>query len=407
MKTFLAQVTPADPNAGTPTTAPAHSSVENIMIQLGVESTWRETEWWGWVALLGCIFLGVIAGRVTSGLMRKTADRAQGRGAVAAATVVRSAATPASLFLITVGISIGLGFIDLQPVASSLRNKVLTFLYVLAVAWFLFNLVDLIDIWVRNLATRTKSHIDDQLAPLIRKTLRIFLVILVGLYTAQNIFNQDVTAWLTGLGIAGLAVSLAAQDSLRNLFGSITILLDKPFEVGDRIVFDGFDGPVEEIGFRSTRMRNFDGELITVPNSKFIEGSVRNVTKRPTIRRVMDVSVEYGTSPELMRQAVEAIRKILDEPEICLKLDWEKTPPRVHFNEMKADNLNIRVSYWFSDPADWWGFNDLAQHVNLRVMEELTAIGVPFAFPTQTMVLTNDGDKPLRVETRSAPESRP
>lgn len=407
MKTFLAQVTPADPNAGTPTTAPAHSSVENIMIQLGVESTWRETEWWGWVALLGCIFLGVIAGRVTSGFMRKTADRAQGRGAVAAATVVRSAATPASLFLITVGISVGLGFIDLQPVASSLRNKVLTFLYVLAVAWFLFNLVDLIDIWVRNLATRTKSHIDDQLAPLIRKTLRIFLVILVGLYTAQNIFNQDVTAWLTGLGIAGLAVSLAAQDSLRNLFGSITILLDKPFEVGDRIVFDGFDGPVEEIGFRSTRMRNFDGELITVPNSKFIEGSVRNVTKRPTIRRVMDVSVEYGTSPELMRQAVEAIRKILDEPEIRLKLDWEKTPPRVHFNEMKADNLNIRVSYWFSNPADWWGFNDLAQHVNLRVMEELTAIGVPFAFPTQTMVLTNDGDKPLRVETRSAPESRP
>jgi len=407
MKTFLAQVTPADPNAGTPTTAPAHSPVENIMIQLGVESTWRETEWWGWVALLGCIFLGVIAGRVTSGFMRKTADRAQGRGAVAAATVVRSAATPASLFLITVGISVGLGFIDLQPVASSLRNKVLTFLYVLAVAWFLFNLVDLIDIWVRNLATRTKSHIDDQLAPLIRKTLRIFLVILVGLYTAQNIFNQDVTAWLTGLGIAGLAVSLAAQDSLRNLFGSITILLDKPFEVGDRIVFDGFDGPVEEIGFRSTRMRNFDGELITVPNSKFIEGSVRNVTKRPTIRRVMDVSVEYGTSPELMRQAVEAIRKILDEPEIRLKLDWEKTPPRVHFNEMKADNLNIRVSYWFSNPADWWGFNDLAQHVNLRVMEELTAIGVPFAFPTQTMVLTNDGDKPLRVETRSAPESRP
>jgi len=404
MKTFLAQVTPADPNAGTPTTAPAHSSVENIMIQLGVESTWRETEWWGWVALLGCIFLGVIAGRVTSGFMRKTADRAQGRGAVAAATVVRSAATPASLFLITVGISVGLGFIDLQPVASSLRNKVLTFLYVLAVAWFLFNLVDLIDIWVRNLATRTKSHIDDQLAPLIRKTLRIFLVILVGLYTAQNIFNQDVTAWLTGLGIAGLAVSLAAQDSLRNLFGSITILLDKPFEVGDRIVFDGFDGPVEEIGFRSTRMRNFDGELITVPNSKFIEGSVRNVTKRPTIRRVMDVSVEYGTSPELMRQAVEAIRKILDEPEIRLKLDWEKTPPRVHFNEMKADNLNIRVSYWYSNPADWWGFNDLAQHVNLRVMEELTAIGVPFAFPTQTMVLTNDGDKPLRVETRSAPE---
>ena len=404
MKTFLAQVTPADPNAGTPSTAPAHSPVENIMIQLGVESTWRETEWWGWVALLGCIFLGVIAGRVTSGFMRKTADRAQGRGAVAAATVVRSAATPASLFLITVGISVGLGFIDLQPVASSLRNKVLTFLYVLAVAWFLFNLVDLIDIWVRNLATRTKSHIDDQLAPLIRKTLRIFLVILVGLYTAQNIFNQDVTAWLTGLGIAGLAVSLAAQDSLRNLFGSITILLDKPFEVGDRIVFDGFDGPVEEIGFRSTRMRNFDGELITVPNSKFIEGSVRNVTKRPTIRRVMDVSVEYGTSPELMRQAVEAIRKILDEPEIRLKLDWEKTPPRVHFNEMKADNLNIRVSYWFSNPADWWGFNDLAQHVNLRVMEELTAIGVPFAFPTQTMVLTNDGDKPLRVETRSAPE---
>lgn len=401
-RVLLGQVTEGAAGEAVPNGAEEEASLgERLVNTLGLETTLEMTPWWGWLALLGLIFAGVLVGRLASGSVRAAGARLERRGAYAGATILRAAATPTNLFFITLGLSIGLGFIAMESTAAGLRTRVLNFLYVIAVGWFLFNVVDLVNVWLKNLAAKTSSHLDDQLAPLIRKTLRIFLVVLLGLYTAQNIFNQDVTAWLTGLGIAGLAVSLAAQDSIRNLFGSITILLDKPFEVGDRIVFDGFDGPVEEIGFRSTRMRTFDGAVITVPNSKFIDGSVQNVSRRPNIRRIMDVSVEYGTSPALMRQAVEAIRRILEEPEIRQKFDMEKFPPRVYFNDMASDHLNIRVIYWFYPQTDWWGFNDLAQHVNLRVMEELTRLGVTFAFPTQTMVLTNDGDKPLLI--RSAP----
>lgn len=390
---------PAPTVTAPPAAEPDASLAERIVDTLGLETTIEQTPWWGWLALLGLIFGGVVIGRIASGTIRAAGSRLERRGAYAGATILRAAATPANLFFIALGLSIGLGFIALDGTAAGLRTRVLNFLYVIAVGWFLFNLVDLVDLWLRSLVSKTSSHLDDQLAPLIRKTLRIFLIVLIGLYTAQNIFNQDVTAWLTGLGIAGLAVSLAAQDSIRNLFGSITILLDKPFIVGERIVFDGFDGPVEEIGFRSTRLRTFDGELITIPNSRFIDNTVRNISRRPNIRRILDISVEYGTTPEQMRTGVEALRRLLLEPGIAEAFDHDKFPPRVYFNELASDHLNIRVIYWFHPASDWWGFMEHAQRVNLRVMEELTRVGVNFAFPTQTLVLTNDGDRPLLVRT--------
>lgn len=398
MKTLLAQIappsTPADPNTESPTTLPLHSSIEDVMEQLGVEETWRDTEWWGWVALLGWIFAGVLAGRIASGLLRKAAARAQNRGALAAATVIRSAATPASLFLITVGISIGLGFIDLQPVASTLRNKILTFLYVLAVGWFLFNLVDLIDIWLKNLATRTQSHLDDQLAPLIRKTLRIFLVILIGLYIAQNVFNQDITTWLAGLGIAGLAVSLAAQDSIKNLFGSITILLDKPFAVGERIVFESFDGTVEEIGFRSTRVRLLNGEIATIPNSRFIDNSVRNVSRRPSLPKTLELQLSAETSAADVLRAVERLRAILAEPGLREPFDWEKSPPKVYFDELRGDVRVIHIGYSFS-PIDWWAYNDHLQKLQLRILTVLEEMDIDFGGVKTTLV--GDPDQPVAV----------
>src|SRR5690606_23160639 len=136
---------------------------------------------------------------------------------------------------------------------------IIAFLYIIAIGWFIYNLVDLVDIALRRLTAKTASKLDDMIAPLIRKALRIFVVVIFVLFVAENVFGADITAWLAGLGIAGLAVSLSAQDSIKNLFGSITILLDKPFPVGDRIIFNGTDGFIEEIGFRSTRIRTFGG----------------------------------------------------------------------------------------------------------------------------------------------------
>src|SRR5690606_3820215 len=152
------------------------------------------------------------------------------------------------------------------PAVAGFTARVLALLYIIAGGWFLYNLVDLVDVALQRYTLRTKSTFDDQIVPLVRKTLRIFLVVVIVLFTAENVFDADITAWLAGLGIAGLAVSLAAQDSLKNLFGSLTIFLDRPFAVGHFVTYNGFTGTIEQIGFRSTRLRTLYGHLVTIPN---------------------------------------------------------------------------------------------------------------------------------------------
>lgn len=423
---FLAQVpapAPATPENATPPTTPTPPTAKpppetgigqdigKFVTDLGFDTTWNQTSWTGWVALLVAIFLGLLIGKLLSIFVRRIGDRLERHNRLAMATVMRSAVTPISILAVTIGLSLGLGGIAMTDPGRNIIGRILTLLYVISVGWFLYNLVDLVDLWLRQLTAKTASTLDDQLAPLIRKTLRIFLVVLIVLFIAQNVFGQNITAWLAGLGIAGLAVSLAAQDSIKNLFGSITVILDRPFNVGDRIIFDGFDGSVEEIGFRSTRIRTGQGEVVTIPNSKFIDGSVRNVNRRPNILKAMDISVEYGTSPDKMRRAVELVRQVMAEPGIREGFDWAKTPPRVYFDEMRADSLNIKVQYWFT-PVDWWAYMEHLQKLNLRIMEVLSAEGIGFAFPTRTMVLTNEAGKPLQVQVEAlsgeaAPPSEP
>ena len=124
------------------------------------------------------------------------------------------------------------------------------------------------------------------MVPLITKTIRVFLLVIMALFAAENVFQANISAWLAGLGIAGLAVSLAAQDSIKNVFGSITILMDQPFAQGDFVKMASFSGTVEEVGFRSTRLRTPEGSIVTIPNSEVANASIENLARRPAIRRV-------------------------------------------------------------------------------------------------------------------------
>lgn len=201
------------------------------------------------------------------------------------------------------------------------------------------------------------------------------------------------------LGIAGLAVSLAAQDSIKNLFGSVTIFIDNPFSVGDRIVFSGTDGFVEEIGFRSTRIRTLTGHLVTVPNMKFIDEAVENITARPYIRRTMNMTITYDTPPDKIEQAVQIIRDLLAE-----SLDRDERSPRISFNDLNADSLNTRVDYWYllAEGRDFWTFNEHAHRFNLNLFRAYAQAGIEFAFPTQTLYLAGDPNRQLSVQIEPA-----
>jgi MscS family membrane protein len=377
--------------------APQPDEVGWVLSILG--PTFQRTQWIQWLALLACIFLGLLAGKIVQTVLRRSADGLFKRNWQVRGTVLDNAAGPASLALLALGLAVGLGFIWKEDVVAGIARKAILFLYMFAVGWFAFNLVDLIDLALRRAAAKTANPLDDMVVPLVRKSLRIFMVIVFAIMVLQNVFELNITGFLASLGIAGLAISLAAQDSVKNLFGSLTVFFDRPFAVGQRIKFDAFDGIVEEIGFRSTRIRTLEGHLVTVPNMVFIDKTVENVALRPSIRRILDVTITYDTPPEKIRQAVQIIKDILAEPAFAEPFDMTLTPPRVAFDNFNADSLNIKVLYWYqlTDGRDYWGYLDHTERFNLRLFEAFAKAGIEFAFPTQTLYLAGDKARPLSV----------
>jgi MscS family membrane protein len=170
------------------------------------------------------------------------------------------------------------------------------------------------------------------------------------------------------------------------------ILLDKPYRVGQRIVVKGHDGVVEEIGLRSTKIRLLTGHLTTVPNDQMANLDIENIGRRPHIRRLTNITITYDTPPEKIEKAIDIIKQLLDDHK---GMDPE-FPPRVFFNEFNQASLNILVLYWYH-PADYWGFLEFGQQVNLQIMQEFTKEGIKFAFPTNTTSLTQDDGHHLNV----------
>lgn len=359
-------------------------------------------EWMDWAALIAGIFAGVLVGKLASSITLTAGRRVGRRGWATHAETLEDAAGPISLALVTFGLNMGMVALwnDLlrDPADPAILGvhlfytKVIRLLYICSIAWFLFNLVDVVDAALRKLTERTESKLDDQIVPLIRKTLRIFVVVVFALFTAQNVFEQDITAWLAGLGIAGLAVSLAAQDSIKNLFGSVTIFMDHPFGVGDYIKVAGYEGSVEEIGFRSTKLRGPAGNVVSIPNSKIVDGPAENVSARPNLQRVVDFRLALDTPAGKVREAVDAVRGILADPEFAAAyLNPEKFAPRAYFDEVAHEGFRVRVTYWYYPASDGWGFQDHGQRLNLRVLGALDGIGVRLAVPVREVVERRDG----------------
>jgi MscS family membrane protein len=264
------------------------------------------------------------------------------------------------------------------PSVRAFVTRALSLLWIVATAWFAYNVVALTDVTLRRLGRLRESQLDAGIAPLIRKTLRIVVVILFVLFTAENVLGANIGTWLAGLGIAGLAVSLAAQDSIRNLFGSLMIFLDRPFTVGEQIQFDKWEGPVEEIGFRSTRLRTTTGEVVTIPNSKLADSPVVNVDRRSHIRRVITLTLAKDTPPDKIERALAAIREILSDPDLMAHFDLERHPPRVTFDDFAGNAPTLKVHYWFT-PPDQWAYLAHAEKLNLRIARALSAADIRLA----------------------------
>ncbi|MEM9069815.1 MAG: mechanosensitive ion channel family protein [Myxococcota bacterium] len=256
----------------------------------------------------------------------------------------------------------------------------------MAAVLLLYRLVDLgADVFARR-AERTDTKFDDQIVPLVRKTLKVFVVVVGVIFVLQNL-DIDVGSLLAGVSLGGLAFTLAAKDTVANLFGSVSIFADQPFQVGDWVDIDGHEGIVEEVGMRSTRVRTFYNSLITIPNSVVANAAIDNYGLRRYRRCMVTLGLTYDTTPDQVQAFVEGVRAILRANPHVRQDAFE-----VAFRNFGDSALEVLL-YFFFDVPSWTEELKQRQNVFLEVMRLASAIGVEFAFPTQT----------LHVESRTAP----
>lgn len=252
----------------------------------------------------------------------------------------------------------------------------------IAAAYGLYRLVDVIEYYLNRLVGKSETKLDDMLVPIVRKALRLTIAIIAVLLISENILGANVKSLLLSAGVGGIAVALAAKDTIANFFGSITIFTDRPFQMGELVKIDEHFGPVEEVGFRSTRIRTLQGHLVTVPNSVIANSNVENIGRRPFIRRTSNITITYDSGHSKTARAVEIIKEVLaDVPEI--NTDPER-PPRVYFSDFNDWSLNIYMSYWVK-PPDYWLYQQVNERVNFEIMKRFEAEQIEFAFPSQTL----------------------
>ena len=244
-----------------------------------------------------------------------------------------------------------------------------------------YHLVDILFLYMAHRAKRSDSKIDDILVPLFRKSAKVAVIIL-GLFFLGNALALDMKNLVAGLGIGGLAFAFAAKDTIANVFGSVTVILDRPFGVGDWVKIDGdLEGTVEEVGIRSTRIRTFYDSLITLPNGRLADARIDNFGGRKYRRFSTVVGIEYATAPEKIEAFCEGIRQI-----IATHRWTRKDYFHVYLNNLGASSLDILLYVFWEVPS--WSKELAERHrLLLDILRLGRELGVQFAFPTQTLHL--------------------
>ena len=300
---------------------------------------------------------------------------------------IKPVAGPISAFLILL-LVIQLAPSLLLPInAAKYLMLILKLAIPVIVTLIFYHMVNVFGAYLEKLAERSENTLDDQLIPLVRKALR-FMVVIMGLLFVLRTLGFDITALIAGVSIGGLALAFAAQDTIRNFFGSFMIFLDRPFQIGDVINSNGVEGVIEEVGFRSTRVRTFDNSITSVPNGELANQPVNNFGLRQYRRFKMHIGVTYDTPPDLIELFVEGLREI-----IANHPDTRKDVYEVHLNSM-GDSALLILFHAFFNGNDWVKELKGRHEILMSVIRLAERLNVQFAFPTQTLHMENFPGKP-------------
>lgn len=358
---------------------------------------WAETTWlgialWQYVAVFVWILLGLILRKIFEFILDNYIRRITKRTKFTwDDDLLDGVERPVGFIFLMIVFLISYANLRLPVTINLYLSTVLEIAISVGVIWLFYNLSGVFAKYLTVITERTENKLDDQLVPLIRKSLRFFVVTMGVILILQN-NGYNVASLIAGLGIGGLAVALAARDTLANFFGSITIFMDRPFRIGDWVKIGSAEGIVEEVGFRSTRIRTFYNSLVSVPNSNVSTASIDNYGLREYRRLKTVLNLTYSTTPEQMEAFVEGIKAI-----VKANKNFRQDFYEVHFNSFGAHSLDVLVYIFFKVP-DW--STELQQRHNflLEVLRLSKEVGVEFAFPTQTLhVDSHYADEPREI----------
>ena len=290
--------------------------------------------------------------------------------------LIKKLKEPLLFAIIIVGFWYAIRYLNFTPEFDALIGKAYYLLVSFNIAWIVVRLVDAIAyVYLKPMVDKSENDLDDRLLPIFTKGLKIsvwIMAIIVGLNNA----GYDVAALIAGLGLGGLAIAMAAKDTIANLFGGFTIITDKPFTLSDRIQVKGFDGNVQEIGIRSTRIKTFDGRDVIIPNATIANDVVVNVSTEPHRRVILNLGMTYDTNHNAMEIAMVILKEIVAEND---NLE-EKTI--ISFNKFNDFSLNILFIYYIIKGRD---IMQTQTDMNLEILKRFNAEKLEFAFPTQTI----------------------
>lgn len=257
-------------------------------------------------------------------------------------------------------------------------DKVFLFSISIAITWSILRIIDFIALVFAFKASLTESRMDDQLVPFFKESAKVIVYITASFAILGTIFEVNVTSLIAGLGIGGLALALAAKESLENLIASFTIFLDKPFVVGDLVQVENFVGNIEKVGFRSTRLKTLDKSIITLPNKKMVDGALDNLTLRDFRRVKFQICLVYSTTKEELEIILKEIEAFL------------KAHPKINqdslasFESFGEYSLNLMVLY-FIEIMEYAQFEKVKEEINFKIMEIVLKNGSAFAYPTRVI----------------------
>jgi MscS family membrane protein len=343
-----------------------------------LEATFYGNTVFAWMKALAIIVAALLVGKTVYWIFQNVARRLTAKTETRLDDIILDMIEePIVVILTFFGFGIGVNTLHFESEkVSSFVAHTMTAAITLSVAWLFARLIDsLIQEYLVPLTEKSKSDLDDQLLPILRKGTKLGIWV-VGIIVALNNAGFDVAALLAGLGVGGLALAIAAQDTVANVFGGVTIFADRPFIIGDRVRVGGYDGIIRDIGIRSCRLETRDGAMVTMPNNKFTSSAVENVSSGIGRRIVNTLGLTYDTTPEQMQRAIDILREIATENEGI------SDDVKISFSSWGDFAMGIRFAVFVKPGAH---FRNTENAVNLEILKRFNAEGLQFAYPTQTL----------------------